>query len=232
MAEYADGTLSDEAAARRLVASCATCRSEYEAQKGVRETLADVPAARMTEIEKAALHRELWTELRSPVASPERGWAWRGWAAGAAAAAFVALGLLGVMSQLGGGDSAANEEATILDGESFTRDNTESGATSVPEALSPSGDEDYFYSQSSGFESVADKARRSRLDNATTDLTGTTTKEQQTCLDENDLDGFSIVEGMEEFTPLLVAIGPLSDNDTPDVVFINPESCEIVRLVD
>lgn len=234
MAQYADGTLNDDAVARSLVESCPTCRSEYESQTMVLALLAGVTSAEMTDTEKAALHRDLWTDLRAPASAPGRPLAWRGWAVGAAAAVFVVVGLIGVMSQLGGADSTAGETATILDadGGGFARDNSTDEATSIPDALSPAAEESYFYSQSSSFETVAEEARRMRLNDTTTDFTDATTKEQQLCLDRNDLDGFALIEGMEEFTVLLVAIGPSDDVEAAKVAFIDPDSCEIVHLAD
>ena len=112
IAALADGSLKDETSARALVESCAECRAEYESHTVVIAALAAVEPATMTDLEKAALHRELWTDLRAEAAPAVKTppW-WYRWSY-AAAGVFVVVGLVGVVSQLGGvstSDSAAPE---------------------------------------------------------------------------------------------------------------------------
>jgi hypothetical protein len=113
IAALADGSLEDEARALSRVESCSDCRAEYEAQKSVLGALAVVEPAAMTEHEKAALHRDLWTELRTgaPVAQTTAPW-WYRWSY-AAAGLFVIIGLAALVSQMtGGGDTSAQFEET------------------------------------------------------------------------------------------------------------------------
>ncbi len=113
IAALADGSLEDETRALSRVGSCSDCRVEYEAQKSVLGALAVVEPAAMTEHEKAALHRDLWTELRTgaPVAQTTAPW-WYRWSY-AAAGLFVIIGLAAVVSQMtGGGDTSAQFEET------------------------------------------------------------------------------------------------------------------------
>lgn len=112
IAALADGSLKDEAQARALVESCDECRVEYESHKVVIAALAAVEPVTMTDLEKAALHRDLWTDLRADTAPAVKTppW-WYRWSY-AAAGVFVVVGLVGVVSQLGGvstSDSAAPE---------------------------------------------------------------------------------------------------------------------------
>ena len=97
IAALADGSLSDEAEARALVESCPECREEYRTQTEVIGWLAATPAAEMTDLEKAALHRDLWTELRNqPGKSPATPWWQR--LAYVAAGLFVTVGLVSVLN--------------------------------------------------------------------------------------------------------------------------------------
>ena len=110
IAALADGSLKDETTARALVESCDECRIEYESHRVVIAALAAVEPATMTDLEKAALHRDLWTDLRADAAPAVKTppW-WYRWSY-AAAGVFVVVGLVGVVSQLGGvstSDSAA-----------------------------------------------------------------------------------------------------------------------------
>ena len=60
-----EGRLEDEAEALALIASSPALRSEYEAQKLAYEALTAIPQAQLTDHERAALHRDVWTELQA-----------------------------------------------------------------------------------------------------------------------------------------------------------------------
>jgi len=99
-----EGRLQDEVEARALIASSDEAREEYEAQKLAYESLRSMGAAHLTENERAALHRDVWTELRagSPIKA-KTPWYYR-WAP-VAAGLFVVIGVAAVLS--GGGQEAA-----------------------------------------------------------------------------------------------------------------------------
>ena len=107
IAALVEGRLEDESEARALVASSPEFREEYEMQKLAYEALRDSGTASLTETERAALHRDVWTELRAdrPVATRRSPWYYR-WMP-VAAGLFVVVGLVGVVTQVGGGDDAA-----------------------------------------------------------------------------------------------------------------------------
>ena len=114
MAALADGSLEDETQARARIESCEECRREYESQKAVLAALAAAPPVAMTEQEKAALHRDLWTELRTGgemAAKTSTPWWYR--FSYAAAGLFVVVGLVAVVAQLGGSDQAITEGAAV-----------------------------------------------------------------------------------------------------------------------
>jgi hypothetical protein len=104
IAALVEGRLEDETQARDLIASSDEAREEYEAQKLAYESLRSIGAAHLTENERAALHRDVWTELRggAPVKA-KTPWYYR-WAP-VAAGLFVVVGVAAVLS--GGGQEAA-----------------------------------------------------------------------------------------------------------------------------
>ncbi len=107
IAALAEGSLHDETAARALVENCPECREEYAGQRAAIEFLASAPEVSMTELERAGLHRDLWTELRSAPATTKQVPWWYRWSY-VAAGLFVVVGLAGVLSgQLGQGDQGA-----------------------------------------------------------------------------------------------------------------------------
>lgn len=111
IAALVEGRLDDEAEARALVSSSSELQEEYQAQKLAYESLRDLGTASMSEIERASLHRDVWTAIRSneksaPSASP---WIYR-WVS-IAAGLFVVVGLVTVLSQ--GGDDAAETFSEI-----------------------------------------------------------------------------------------------------------------------
>ena len=99
IAALAEGSLEDETEARALIESSDEARAEYEAQRAALEALAEVVPARMTESEKAALHRDLWTRLTTEEAPARRAGAWWVRWAFAAAALLLVVGVAAVFSR-------------------------------------------------------------------------------------------------------------------------------------
>lgn len=109
IAALVEGRLEDEAEARALVASSPAHQAEYESQKLAYETLSNLPTVELTDHERSALRRDVWTELqRQPEAAVSRSPWYLRWA-GAAASLFVLVGLVAVLTQLGGQDDAGVE---------------------------------------------------------------------------------------------------------------------------
>lgn len=239
IAEYAAGALGDESEARALVESCQTCAEEYEAQDSALAALSSISPATMTEHERARLHRDLWTELRSPAAPAPRSnpW-WQSWAFGAAAFVVVAVSLVGVMENFGGGDSAEtfNEIAGELDsgadgsGEARSDGDTASGGEVAEESLAPDvttqATEDY---KDTPYLLIAREVRqRSEADAGTLSFD----EKQTDCLAQSDLVDHQLVDGLESVTELLVAVPSGADLETAPVAFIDPETCEVVHIED
>jgi hypothetical protein len=72
-----EGRLEDESEARALIASSAELQAAYEAQKNAREALTAAGPALMRQDEKTALHRDLWTELRTETKRTRTPWYYR-----------------------------------------------------------------------------------------------------------------------------------------------------------
>ena len=106
----AEGSLEDETEARALIESSKKARSEYVAQKTALDALASVPPAELTDIEKAALHRDIWTALSAGPAVTKKATPWHSRWSYVAAGLFVVVGLVGVLSTGAfSGDDAAVE---------------------------------------------------------------------------------------------------------------------------
>jgi hypothetical protein len=144
IAGLVEGRLDDEAEARALIASSPEHAQEYEAQKLAYDALRESGSVSMSETERAQLHRDVWTALRSqPAAKAKSPW-WYRWTP-VAAGLLVIAGSVAVLNQnLGGDDSmetfaevgssldsgeeaaSASTTAAAADGE--TRDSDESDA--------------------------------------------------------------------------------------------------------
>lgn len=235
IAALADGSLRDETEARALVESCPECRAEYQGQVAVLYLLTSTPGAEMTELEKAALHRDVWTELRdAPSRAASTPW-WQRWSY-VAAGLFVTVGLVGVLSsqiQLGGGeagdtvadsasaldaDPARDEEVPFRSEESATEGGAESAATTTAAAEG---------TLPLPFEALADEARAKRetADQSFGTMSGR--DEVESCLDRAGLSEHIVVDEIEldQRYLLLMPEDPQAD---PTVTFIAVDGCEIV----
>ena len=106
IAALVEGRLEDEAEANALVASSPAHQAEYVTQKLAYEALAGLPAVELSEHERAALRRDVWTELQSQPLATASGSRWHTRWAGVAAGLFVVAGLVAVLGTLGGDDDA------------------------------------------------------------------------------------------------------------------------------
>lgn len=241
IAEYAAGTLGNESEARALVESCDRCAEEYLAQGSALAALSGIGPAQMTEHERARLHRDLWTELRSPVATapaPRANPWWQSWAFGSAAFVLVAVSLVGVMDNFGGGDSAetSNPTATELDsgadgaGEARSDEDLAGGAEPGEESLAP----DVTTAIAEQFEGTSFLliAREVRQGPKADAGVFTYSDEQADCLEQSGLVDHELVEGLESMTELLIAVPSGADLQTAPVAFIDPETCVVVHTED
>ncbi|MEX1093625.1 MAG: hypothetical protein WEF28_10770 [Acidimicrobiia bacterium] len=239
IAEHAAGTLGDESEARARIESCQTCAEEYMAQSSALAALSGIGQERMTEHERAQLHRDLWTELRSPAATAPRAnpW-WRSRAFGAAAFVVVAVSLVGVMENFGGGDSSENSNgiAAELDsgadgsGDARFDEDTAGGEEEGGQALAP----DVTTAEAEEYENTPYLliAREVRQGPKADPGVLTYDEKQSDCLEQSGLDDHHPVSGFETVTDLLVAVPSGADLETAPVAFVDPENCTVVHIED
>jgi hypothetical protein len=258
IAALADGSLKDETSARALVESCAECRAEYESHTVVIAALAAVEPATMTDLEKAALHRELWTDLRAGAAPAVKTppW-WYRWSY-AAAGVFVVVGLVGVVSQLGGvstSDSAAPEVleapddasgvadlaaqdggADELGAEEAATDEAETAETTIA-ATEDAGDGGTTMNRSldaATFSLLVEQARSvepTSSQAAATFSNDETARRAAECVEEAGLSAKEVIGEVEASTMYLltVAIGEEVDADTVFTV-VDFETCQVLSV--
>jgi hypothetical protein len=237
IAALAGGSLSNQTEARALVESCQVCRDEYNAQTEVIARLAAAPTPVMTELEKAALHRDVWTELRSePSKATSTPWWQR--LSYVAAGLFVAIGLVGVLDNVGfEGGGEASDATTAADSSGLDAPTEE-----VP-FVAQGGDEDAEFQLESApettaaataaedslplpFEELADEARAGasqRLETSSLD------EEVEECVARLGLDEQVVVDEIElDQTYLLVM--PDDPEAEPIVTFVTVPRCEIVYV--
>lgn len=235
IAEYAQGSLEDDARARSLVESCDRCRTIYDEQLVARNALGPATTAFLSDHEKAALHRDLWTELRSPTTATESqpdGW-WRSsWAFGAAAVLVIGVGLAGVLNNQDSTDQTFSEVGPALNG--GATDNLESEDSLAPSAESTTTAAVAALADVAAYKSITSEVRSA--DGSTTGYArvaetdeGTT---QQECLDLAGLDDFLTLEGFETLTSLIVAVPRDRFLSTTPIAFVDPDNCTIVHLED
>lgn len=223
IAALVEGRLEDEAEARALVASGPEFRAEYEAQKTAYEALSGVGSAALTETERAGLRRDLWTELRSgeAAAAPRKTpWYYR-WVP-ALAGMFVVVGLVAVIGNQGGDDSATegvaqlSAETTAADssdvtdagggefagdvdsGEDEAMEEGSDGGSEAPEDRSTSPAASTFYS------AEADMVRSGALEDETADSITEPAENLAPCLDAASLAGYQ---------PLTILTSPIQSGD-------------------
>lgn len=233
IAALADGSLRDETEARALVDSCDICHTEYLEQTEVLALISNAPSARMTELEKAALHRDLWTELRpAPAGAPSTPW-WQRWSY-VAAGLFVVVGLVGVLNlaQDGGGEAAdttaaeatadlqapLNEEGVpFVTGEDSAEGGGEAVTTTAAaeQALPPP------------FAELADEARAQR--NGGTMTTLDSDEDVEECLTSLGLDEHEVVDEIALDQTYLVVM-PVDARAEQVVTFITIADCAIAHV--
>jgi hypothetical protein len=244
IAALADGSLSDEAEARALIESCQVCRDDYMAQTEVIAWLAAAPAVEMTDLEKATLHRDLWTELRNQPAKRSATPWWQRLSY-IAAGLFVTVGLVGVLNSglLGGGadsagtttvvgdmegsDAAPSEAVPFVaqgsdDGESQPEMTTETTAAATATTSAAAGEE----SLALPFEELADEARARQNDRVASESTDA---DFEACLTRVGLDDHVVVDEIDLDQTYLLVMRKDPEAE-PVVTFVVPPACEVVYV--
>lgn len=235
IASLADGSLDDQTEARARVETCQECRLEYESQVSVLGALATMGPVRLTDLEKAALHRDLWTELRSEPAKRVSTTPWWYRTSYAAAGLFVAVGLVAVVSQLGIGGDTGEQAETFSEVSSGLEDGTNGEAASPMDAGSQESTEttnatgDVGALSTADFETLATETRLQQL--PPTDRATLTTEDEVDCLNAAGLEDHELVGTVDRDRAYLIAVpaGVDLDADTP-VSFVDADTCEVVHV--
>jgi len=233
IAALADGSLDDQTEARARVESCEVCRVEFEAQVSVLAALATIEPLRMTELEKAALHRDLWTELRNEPANEGSTTPWWYRLSYAAAGLFVVVGLVAVANQLGGSGDAGGQAETFTEASGPLGDGAE-GVAEAPreedgaQSTGTTTAGDASAETTPDFETLAAETREGELPAAERAVA---TAGQAECLSAAGLVEHELKGTVERDRTYLIAVpaGVDLDADTP-VSFVDADTCEVVHV--
>ncbi|MGH8915015.1 MAG: hypothetical protein ACRDZM_10940 [Acidimicrobiia bacterium] len=243
IAALADGSLDDETEGRALIESCDDCLSEYQDQVEILTLLASTPTAHMTDLERAALHRDLWSELNKPATRPSSPPWWLRWSY-VAAGLFVTIGLVSVLSGQTLFGEAANRAAEVSEtfsetgsglGDSsggaeeaplYGLDSAEEDAESATTTAAASADTSLPYP----FAELADDARAKRASGEDGSFEGTTARDDvEECLQMTGLDDQRVVDQLDLDQRYLVVM-PEDEAKGSTVTFIDIDDCEIVYV--
>ncbi len=231
IAEFAQGSLDDDARARALVESCDRCRATYDQQMSALDVLSSATTASLSEHEKAALHRDIWTELRSPTPAAEKeahGW-WRtSWALGATAVVVIGVGLFGVLNNQDSTIQTFSEVGSALGGSPTNDLSGEDGL--APDEASPPVPGTKFLDLA-GYRSIANEVHSAdgtttAYSRAAAPIEGTSEDE---CLEEAGLDDYLVLDDFEALTSLIIAVPEDEALSATPIVFVDPDSCTIVH---
>lgn len=239
IAALAEGRLEDESEARALIESSEEARAEYQAQRLALDALSDIGQAEMTEHEKAALHRDVWTALRAgeDAGAPARMPWYLRWSY-AAAALFVVVGLVAVLSQGGGDDSAG--DAAELAADTAVTTLADSGATRAQDgddAVEESDQESEAMSDGADALQSAPAIDTEQLSQYATRLRSgelglsEEAAGQDECLESAGLDEHRVVAEIELEAHYLVVL-PADESpgaETP-ITFVDADTCEVVFI--
>lgn len=257
IAALVEGRLDDESEARALISSSPELREEYEAQKIAHEALRSTIRAELSESERSALHRDVWTALRAETASRPTPWYSR--LAPVAAGLLVVIGVATVFLP-GGQDSGDDEAAAPLSADSSTSASTSIAAESgggeadmddgeTLETTAQSGEEAPA-DGAAAFSSEAARVREGEFDEGNLETFSyartSNAPEIEECVDAAGLHGFRVVATLDE-TPMppesatdsttttvpgeaaiAVAIPEDADLGTAPVAFVDLVTCEVV----
>ncbi len=236
IAAFADGSLDNDVQARALIESCAECRAEYESQIRMIAMLRQVSPVEMTDLEKAGLHRDLWTELRSnPVDQTTSSPWWYRWSYAVAGLVIVA-GIAAGVANLGSGAGTAadfTETGSELGAEggqsqSLMGDDSAGGSdaavdtTQAPTTITSAGSAEGPLA----FDQLAAEARLKVSRRQLTDIPEMT-DEIQACMKSLGIAGQTLVERVDRDKEYLVTVDD-SDDQSPGISIVTIEPCKIV----
>lgn len=232
IAALAEGSLEDETKARALLETSPEARVEYRLQLDALAALEGASPTEMTEVERARLHRELWTQVRADKAKTRSTAGIYGWSL-VAAALFVVVGLAAVLGggMLGGQDAAETfseiSDALGSPGADMATEETFAAADEGGEASLPADSREYFDREADRLRT--DQAERAMESDGDAGLWAE-------CLDDAALHDHRVIAVLDadEDAPVagqyLAAVPPAEPvgPDTP-IHFVATDTCDLVH---
>lgn len=241
----AEGSLEDETEARSLIASSPRLRAEYEAQKAAIDALASMGQPRLSEHEKADLHRIVWSEITAHPRPAQRAVPWYYRWSYVAAGLFVVVGLVAVLTQVG--EDPATEmlaEPTSgvdrgADASAPAADSGDSDGGTVEEASAGGALDDDAIDSDRFLAYFSEQATRLRQ-GETTETPGVTSQaaaeKHASCLESAGLGGYVAVDevipddAVDEPKVYIMAVPSAAEisQETP-IVFVDAATCSIAH---
>ncbi len=199
----ASGELEDPSEALLLVNSSDEMRRKYEAQLQALQELRSVKPALMTDSERAALHRDLWSELRSQPERKANPWYYRWIPVGAAAALLLGVGSV-LISTSGGEDTAETftEIASSLDGGAMGESATVNADHAVETTSAAAGESSDDFARDSLPDEATLKSAiaqyRLAADEEGAGTPQSTREDLESCLHTLGLDGYVVIDALED----------------------------------
>lgn len=233
IAALAEGSLEDETKARALLETSPEARAEYRLQLDALAALEGASPTEMTEVERARLHRELWTQVRADKAKTRSTAGIYGWSL-VAAALFVVVGLAAVLGggMLGGQDAAEtfseiSDALGSLTADMATEETFAAAAEGGETASLPADSREYF-------DREADRLRAEQTQRAMeSDGDGDLWAE---CLERAGIEDHRVIAMLDadENAPVVgqyLAAVPLAEPVGPDtpIDFVATDTCEVVH---
>lgn len=236
IAALVEGRLEDETEARALVASSEKHRLEYEAQKTALEALSTADPVSMTETEKAALHRDLWTALTTEQAPTKAKTPWYYRWSPVAASLLVVVGLFTVINQ--NSDDASPEAADLVTDQTVQTTEAAEGAAADGGADAPNEEATATFTNEAA--KIRDGEYEAHFERSnTTDAQGGESDTTDQCLIELGLDDYvtlgelpiltNLYSTDDDATRTVLALRQDTGNpDTDPIAFVDVDGCELL----
>ena len=245
IAALVEGRLEDESEARALIDSSPKHRAEFEAQKLAYDTLNAVGTAKLHDHERAALHRDVWTELQARPTAAAKKEPWYMRFSYAAAGVLVIAGVAGVITQ-GGDDQLVETSSEVAEPMgSATDEGTQSGDSAESDdalegldagaATNDGADGEFIPPAATFFTSKADETRE---EGATSDSAEELAERHAACIADAGLSDYETIGELEidggpaDLSGIYLVAKPIEvevDANTP-IAFVDLTTCELAYL--
>jgi hypothetical protein len=212
-----DGSLEDETEARARIQASERLSAEYDAQIRARSSLMNQPVASLSESERAALHRDVWTALTTGD-SKERRSARANWAY-VAAGGLAVVALVVVLGQV----TPTGEMATLSDAPA-----EEGGVETSVTTMAVVTADDAGAPEAADSDQLAAFAMQARVGDLAYEPASA---RASSCVDEAGAVDMELLGELEQDGRRYALLVPDVDSVGPDspIVFVDLETCEIAH---